>query len=411
MIQRSYDKIISFQIFLVFAIVVIALLAAIATDGARRGQTSVFPDLYRNFSSLAVAISELDYGTTGLVGLRDVDDTLKQGGMIPNAPVGPLLKMVHEPAKFDALLLKAAHLQHVDRARTMIVEANETGSVEYYKLAMILFGHHVTGFYWLWFGIVSFVSLCFLVTFRHRPVLIFPAIIYLVALFAFVHHLDPNDLQKGTPTNARLFPFTSLYLVLFSLVLSAAAPARRWLGVISIAVCGLLYAMFVNARSVALWQFGAPVGVLIMAIMVHVFSGLQRVWGGIILARYALWPLVVFSLATGAGIATHHLRENRAAYSHMSFMGHEFWSVILYPEMKYYRSDIPKIEKETGMTIGENPDAFVEAMTRLEIMKRHERFSDYLIDGGYWNIQKWNSLCRQIVFDHWREHPMRMLKD
>ena len=410
MIQRSYDKIISFRIFLVFAIVVIALLAAIATDGARRGMTSAFPNLSVNFESLAVAISELDYGTTGIVGLQDVDDMLKKAGMIPNIDGNPLLhKLTQNPVAFDALLAKAAHLQHIDRTKIMIIHEMETGMADYYELAMILFGHHVDGFYWLWFGIICFVSLCFLSIFWRRPVLIFPAIIYLVALFLSTHHIDPNYLQLASPTNDRFFPFTSFYLILFILVLAASAPAWKWIEVFSATVCGLLYVMLVNARSDALWQFGAPIGVLIAAVLVRIFPVLQLAWGGRTLSRYALWPLVVFSLATGAGIAIHHLRQNHTAYAQTTFLGHPFWPIILYAEAETYpRLELTKILKEAGIAKYKNEDDFVNALSDLEIKKLHEKFSDYSIN-GMWIGSKWDRLCRQIVFDQWREHPLVML--
>jgi hypothetical protein len=397
----------------IFAVTIVLLLGLIAHDSTSRGQDAAFPTLLRNVWSLGVAISELDYHTKGMVGLQDVYDALVKGGFdIDGSTVDPqrLAYVGSHSEAADEVISQAAHLPHVDRTRTFIVYANETGSVDYYELAFRLFGHHVTGFYWLWFAMVAAVSLCFLVSFWARPVFLFPAAVYLVVLLVYVHRLDVSNLQLATPANPRCLPVTALYPILYILTLAAAASRFRWFDLVAGALCALIYAFIVNARTAALWELGGPAGVLVLATTFRFFPRLQVIWGARHLARYALWPLVMFCAATLTWMAAHQAREDRKAYAEATVFGHEYWCNILYPVMHFYRADLPELERRSGVHIGNNPDSFVGALTKLKIAERGENVDDYVLAGRYWNVKKWDKVCREIVFDNWRDHTDRMIQ-
>jgi hypothetical protein len=396
-------------LFLVFAVATVLLLVLIAGDAVRRGQDQAFPSLLRNVWSLGVAISELDYGTKGMVGLQDVDDALKKGGFDVNGDPDRLQYVLTHSAAADKVIQEAAHLANVDRARTFIVYTNETGSVDYYEFAFRLFGHHVGGFYWLWFLMVTLVALSFLLSFRHQPIFIFPSVVFLVVLLVYAHSLDVMRLGLATPTNARCLPVTALYPIFYVLSLTAAPMrVRRW-SLAAVALCGLVYAAIVNARSEALWELGAPLGIILLAVLTRRFPRLKAIWGVRPIADYALPPLAVFCVVTIGWLAGHHARQDAAAYSSATVFGHEYWPDILYAVIPFYQADIPELERRTGQQIGNNPDAFVGALTRLKIAERGETVDSYLMNGRYWKAEKWDPLCRDIVFDLWRDHPFRML--
>jgi hypothetical protein len=275
-----------------------------------------------------------------------------------------------------------------------------------------LFGHHIVAFYWLWFTMVTLIAGCFLLSFRKCPVLIFPSLIFLTVLFAYVNGLDVSSLGLATPTNARCLPVTALYPILYILTLAAAAHRFRWSDLATSVLCGLMYAFIVNARTAALWQLGGPAGTIVLALVVRFFPRLQAIWGAERLAKYALWPLAVFCIVTVAWMGVHQARQNATAYSAATVFGHEYWPAILQAVMPFYRDEFAELESRAGMHIGNNPDSFIAALSLLKIAERGEKIDDYLIDGldgRYWNVKEWDKLCREIVFDIWRDHPDRMI--
>src|SRR5580658_599787 len=113
--------------FYLLAATSLLLVLLIAADGVRKGLDTIVPDYYRHTASLAIAMSEAAHGTTGMVGLVEVENALdKIGyGIIPNRKLMAVLNK--HPEQADMALRAAADLTITDRGKTFGLALNETG--------------------------------------------------------------------------------------------------------------------------------------------------------------------------------------------------------------------------------------------------------------------------------------------
>ena len=88
--------------FYLLAGISLLLVLLIAADGVRKGLDTIVPDYYRHTASLAIAISEAAHGTSGLVGLVEVEHALDKFGygVNPNSRLMAVLNT--HPQEADA---------------------------------------------------------------------------------------------------------------------------------------------------------------------------------------------------------------------------------------------------------------------------------------------------------------------
>jgi hypothetical protein len=383
------------------------LVALIAADGVRKGLDTIVPGYYRHFASLSIAISELAHGTSGLVGLVEVDKALDASGYSLDPGHDRLGFLNTHPAEADAALRAAADLAITDRSKTFGLMQNETGMIDYYYLAFKIFGYHVRSIYALYMGILTLIALCFIGVFRQRAMFIVPSIVYLLLLFADQHGLNPVDYGLGPLTNSRLLPLLSLYPVLFCLTLMGSGRRFHWADAIAVAFAGLVFALVVNARTYALWQIGPLIALPPLIVASRILPWRWPLKTG--LARLSIYPALVFAICTAAAIEVHHWRRDASVYDTATFIGHEYWLTYAVSTMAEFRWRIPELERESGITINEG-DSYGGALLRIKIKERGESLDDYLTrNGQWWNEIKREDVARQVVFDLWRNYPREMI--
>ena len=399
--RRSADG-----MFYLLAAVSLLLVLLIAADGVRKGLDTIVPNYYRHTASLAIAISEAAHGTSGMVGLVEVENALDKFGygILPNRALMAVLDS--HPDQADADLRAAADLAIADRGKTFGLALNETGMIDYYYLAFKLFGYHVRSIYALYIGILALVALCFVGSFRHRAIFIVPSILYLLLLLIDQDALRSNNVDFGPLTNSRMLPFLSLYPVLYCLTLVGSGRGFRLIDATGAMIAGLVFAFVVNARTYAYWQAGP-----LLALVVLIF--VARLWPWRLplrarLARLSVYPVLVFALSAAILIQNHHWRRDATVYNTATFSGHGYWLAYLVSTMPSFQRQIPQLERESGVTIRDS-DAYAGALLRIKIKERGERLEDYLA-GDYWNESKRDPLARQIVFDLWRQYPGTMIE-
>jgi hypothetical protein len=399
--RRSADG-----MFYLLAAVSLLLVLLIAADGVRKGLDTIVPNYYRHTASLAIAISEAAHGTSGMVGLVEVENALDKFGygILPNRALMAVLDT--HPDQADADLRAVADLAIADRGKTFGLALNETGMIDYYYLAFKLFGYHVRSIYALYIGILAVVALCFVGSFRHRAIFIVPSILYLLLLLIDQDVLRSNNVDFGPLTNSRMLPFLSLYPVLYCLTLVGSGRGFRLIDAIGAVIAGLVFAFVVNARTYAYWQAG-PLLALVVLIVV------ARLWPWRLplrarLARLSVYPVLVFALSAAILIQNHHWRRDATVYNTATFSGHGYWLAYLVSTMPSFQRQIPQLERQSDVTIRDS-DAYAGALLRIKIKERGERLEDYLA-GDYWNESKRDPLARQIVFDLWRQYPGTMIE-
>jgi hypothetical protein len=392
--------------FYLLAGISLLLVLLIAADGVRKGLDTIVPDYYRHTASLAIAISEAAHGTSGLVGLVEVEHALDKFGygVNPNSRLMAVLNT--HPQEADAALRAVADLAIADRSKTFGLALNETGMIDYYYLAFKLFGYHVRSIYALYIGILAVMAFCFIGSFRHRAVFIVPSILYLLLLLIDQDALRSTESGFGPLTNSRLLPFLSLYPVLYGLTLVGSGRGFRLIDAIGAAIAGLVFAFVVDARTYAYWQAGP-----LLALVVLIAAARLLPWRLPLRARLnrlSVYPVLVFALSAAILIQNHHWRRDATVYDTATFSGHGYWLAYLVSTMPSFQWRIPELERKSGVTIGES-DAYAGALLRVKIKERGERIDDYLV-GDFWNESKRDPLARQIVFDLWRQYPGIMIE-
>jgi hypothetical protein len=392
--------------FYLLAVTSLLLVLLIAADGVRKGLDTIVPDYYRHTASLAIAISEAAHGTTGMVGLVEVENALDKSGygINPNRRLMAVLNA--HPEQADVVLRAAADLTIADRSKTFGLALNETGMIDYYYAAFKLFGYHVRSIYALYIGILAVMALCFIGSFRHRAIFIVPSILYLLLLLIEQHALRSNNFDFGPLTNSRLLPFLSLYPVLYGLTLVGAGRGFRSIDAIGAAIAGLVFAFVVDARTYAYWQAGPLLALVVLIVAARLLS--WRLPLRVRLRRLSVYPVLVFALSAAILIQNHHWRRDAVVYDTATFSGHGYWLAYLVSTMPSFERRIPELERESGVPI-QDSDAYAGALLRIKIKERGERLDDYLA-GDYWNESKRDPLARQIVFDLWRHYPGVMVE-
>jgi hypothetical protein len=393
------------MVYLLAAISVLLVLL-IAADGVRKGLDTIVPDYYRHTASLAIALSEAAHGTTGMVGLMEVETALDKSGygINPNRKLMAVLNA--HPKQADAALRAAADLTIADRGKTFGLALNETGMIDYYYVAFKLFGYHVRSIYALYIGILAVMALCFIASFRRRAIFIVPSILFLLLLLIEQDALHSSNFDFGPLTNSRLLPFLSLYPVLYSLTLVGSGRGFRLVDAIGAAIAGLVFAFVVNARTYAYWQAGPPLALVVLIVAARLLP--WRLPLRARLSRLSVYPVLVFVLSAAILIQNHHWRRDAVVYDTATFSGHGYWLAYVVTTMPSFQWRIPQLERDSGVTI-QDSDAYAGALLRIKIKERGERLEDYLA-GDYWNESKRDPLARQIVFDLWRHYPGIMIE-
>jgi hypothetical protein len=392
--------------FYLLAATSLLLVLLIAADGVRKGLDTIVPDYYRHTASLAIAMSEAAHGTTGMVGLVEVENALdKIGyGIIPNRKLMAVLNK--HPEQADMALRAAADLTITDRGKTFGLALNETGMIDYYYLAFKLFGYHVRSIYALYIGILGVMTLCFIGSFRHRAIFIVPSILYLLLLLIDQDALRSDDFGFGPLTNSRMLPFLSLYPVLYGLTLVGSGRGFRLIDAIGAAIAGLVFAFVVNARTYAYWQAGPLLALVVLIVAARLLPWRLPLCAR--LNRLSVYPVLVFALSAAILIQNHHWRRDTTVYNTATFSGHGYWLAYVVSTMPSFQWRIPQLERESGVTI-QDSDAYAGALLRIKIKERGERLEDYLA-GDYWNESKRDPLARQVVLDLWRHYPGIMIE-
>jgi hypothetical protein len=392
--------------FYLLAAISLLLVLLIAADGVRKGLDTIVPNYYRHTASLAIAISEAAHGTSGMIGLADVENALDKFGYGINPNRALMAVLNTHPEQADAALRAAADLAIADRGKTFGLALNETGMIDYYYLAFKLFGYHVRSIYALYIGILAVMAFCFIGSFRHRAIFIVPSILYLMLLLIDQDALRSNNFDFGPLTNSRMLPFLSLFPVLYCLTLVGSGRRFRLIDVIGSAVAGLVFAFVVNTRTYAYWQAGPLIALVVLIVAARLLP--WRLPLRARLARLSIYPVLVFALSAAILIQNHHWRRDATVYNTATFSGHGYWLAYLVSTMPSFQWRIPELERESGVTIGES-DAYAGALLRVKIKERGERLDDYLA-GDFWNESKRDPLARQIVFDLWRQYPGIMIE-
>jgi hypothetical protein len=392
--------------FYLLAAISLLLVLLIAADGVRKGLDTIVPNYYRHTASLAIAISEAAHGTSGMVGLVEVENALDKFGYGINPNRERIAVLNIHPEEADAALRAAADLAIADRSKTFGLALNETGMIDYYYFAFKLFGYHVRSIYALYIGILAVMAFCFIGSFRHRAIFIVPSIMYLLLLLIDQDALRSNESGFGPLTNSRMLPFLSLYPVLYGLTLVGSGRGFRSIDAIGVASAGLVFAFVVNARTYAYWQAGPLVALIVLIVAARLWPWRWPLRAR--LNRLSVYPVLVFALSAAILIQNHHWRRDAVAYNTATFSGHGYWLAYLVSTMPSFQWRIPELERESGVTI-QDSDAYAGALLRIKIKERGERLEDYLA-GDYWNESKRDPLARQIVFDLWRQYPGIMIQ-
>ena len=220
-----------------------------------------------NIFALAIAISEKFYGfDQGYVGRPEVEDAIKKILMPPDPLQQKALagnKNAVEAALQAAISLDPSTFTRYKstRAPFVIMGAEDTGLVDFYKLSFTLFGYHADAMYRCFFLLLSISSILLLVQSRGK---IWPALLLVVVLFSF-NMLLYTDIFTGrvdapnvnsSRNLGTLSLIATLHLMLFSQMRSRYAVLTDW-AFWSAQMAILLFV--ITIRTSGMWQLIALV--------------------------------------------------------------------------------------------------------------------------------------------------------
>ena len=382
-------------------LMIIALLASIHSMLGRGIQTK-FPDpFYRHTASLAIAISEMQFGTTDYTGLTEVFEILQANGL--NSKYLPMYKSKEDSREIVERALKAAQNYTPtpeSMNNIMAVHSNEVGSVELFKISLKLFGYTPESFSYLYFTFLTITAVSFIISFRGSDS-------YLKG-FGIVFILI-NDAFFGTfnvmPHGSRMFPALSLFAILYIVCLSwsNARPALRT--TLPCLLISIIIALLLNARSLIAWQIIMVFGLTCAVIALRHWP--VRWLSHIRFTR--LWPLCTLLAICFVGkiYSEHH---KSSLYAEDTAMGHPYWSSVIGTFSDRLLFMVPDLSASYGKNV-EDTDSFFEALVVREINLRGHKLEDYLTP----DQQAWHETMREdVAFSAfarmWRTFPLQIAK-
>lgn len=212
---------------LVYIFFIAVVLAYTFTYSMNKGMHHVIPEaVNRHTNCISVAISDLEYGLTGYRGYQKVMMTLINNGIFNKPYVFDRAGKTIEETLNDSKILNNAFQEaiNVDNASSdgqRYLFAYDKGLPVYYKLAFMIFGYNIEGFFYLYFLLLLISVLIFIFTFYKRIELLNILLLFVASHFLIVAGASSVGMQLKTVHNARFLPvlaiLPTIYLALLIL--------------------------------------------------------------------------------------------------------------------------------------------------------------------------------------------------
>lgn len=271
------------------------------------------PNLANYAQALSIAISELKYGSEQSIGYLKIYNLF--------TPLyGPGVDWGPEFSTVDAAIEEALHLKDV--AADGIHSSNYEGLSTYYKLALWLFGYKAESAFYLFWTLAAIPILIYVITFFHRPVLLFYLLLFVVALLAVSQ--TQGVLIESIVRN-RFFPVLAIVPSFYLALLIARERKADWITIPGALGQAIILTLLVYVRPSSGYQFlflvSISVLVLILGYKKNKFFNLSTP------VIRQLWPIAMVIICYGLvrwstlNPVFSNTLTNRSCTWHMFYMG------------------------------------------------------------------------------------------
>jgi hypothetical protein len=420
--------------FLQLAGVLLAFCLTFA-HGVVLGQYDVgFRPEYRVRQTLAVAISRLHKPAAhSYLAYQSVIDVLNDNGFA----IFPGDKGLHlddagwtalllDPARTDRMMQQAKDATIDRNLAPQLIRGNEVAYADYFYIAFLLFGLHMTSLYYLYFLLLGVACILFVIEFRRSPFLMFLLTTYLGGLFFLQNYAESQGDQLVTLANSRLFDALSLLPAIHVfLVIWKRMPAQ--LSTLATTTAqSILLAFLIDCRITARWQIVMIVATALALLLIEAWRrrSLKLQWRGN--AWYGVWAAAVAFLILVAHMTLIDFTTDRRYEAEPKY--HGVWDSVLGGILGTSK----QLQREyLGRAIGDDasplPDDVIEEAINIDLNKRNDMSSPQAVmqdgrivismDNGVKGVGAdygWNEyerLARSLAIRIIMQHPITVLAE
>jgi hypothetical protein len=364
--------------------------------------------LHTRVQQMAAAISDLAYDLDlGYASHARVNAVLNESNMTDAART---IEYMTNIVMWDYLLNKASHLDGITRnigvnnGTLLLMQAEDFGMVDFFKLSFLLFGYRISSFFYTYFMLLGIGTALVFMQFWSRPGILLAANCLLFGLFLSVCQLDSLD----TIANGRFFPTLALLPTLHLAVLIWAPPQRSVVTLVVAALQVLFLAFIVWTRGTAVWT------ILSLAMLCAAVTIWRAEWSlpaKVLVQKSITWPTVIFLLGITSASLYEDSRINPAYFAlDETVPGHLFWHPMVYGLS--FVDNLQVLVPE--LTASDRGDALPTALGSIYLNRiigfeqgRQYFSSNYFPYLG--RMRTYERVSRAAFFDFARRHPIDML--
>lgn len=233
---------------LIYGLLGLLLIGFSFAYGTQKNMHNTLPEaLSRHINSMGVAISELEYGSSGYRGYQKVDDILEIEKI--DSKDGSKAFFVS-----DKTFAKALNIDDAASGGEYCLLTDDKGLVTYYKLAFKIFGYRLSSFFYLYFSLLTLSVVIFFVTFYRRFDLLNVLILFLCGHFVVMAAAPVVGLDLQTVHNARFIPVLAILPAIYiALLILGKHRINKTIMFYTLLQAGLLI-LAVHVRSSAAYQ-------------------------------------------------------------------------------------------------------------------------------------------------------------
>jgi len=338
-----------------FAAILMALLAASLVlisfvYGLKNDLAGIMPPqtVETRTQQIAAAISDLAYGLNlGYAAHGRVHAALQKGGLTVYPQFLRPLGLSHpgnmtDPKLIDRVLQNATRLTGItgnvkfgDRT-LVLVQAEDLGMVDYYKLSFRLFGFTIEGFYYTYWLLLAVSAALFIICFWRSPAFLLTLNVLLMAHFLAITYVvlgfpDAPPLLIGNVHDGRFLSVLGIIPALHLMFLFLGDRSSNPRIILATVLQTDLLVFVAMLRGTGLWFVLALFGVIAFNMVLRAVRGWSRHSMRVYFQQTLPWPVLLFVVSFAAASLYQQMARN-PAYDVLDegHPGHLFWHSIFY---------------------------------------------------------------------------------
>jgi hypothetical protein len=264
-----------------YALLVIVMFVATITYSIQSGMHKNLPEpLGHTAVAIAIAISELEYGTSGYAGYRQVLDVLMNNGMTVESSILKRYNLSSAEIYKSGTTLNNAIGQvfSMDKpagSRKLYRVREDIGEITYYKIAMKVFGYKIQSFTYLYYLIFLASIVVYIATFHRQQSKMLYLFAFTCGHFVIITTLQDVGTTLLTVNSRKLLPVLAILPSIHIAILIFSKTRITMKHIIGATIQASIVAFMVHARAATIYEIMFLVAFLVLLIIWFVFKNYQ----------------------------------------------------------------------------------------------------------------------------------------